>query len=96
MERSEKIEQTTAQLLEAQNQVHSEQMAVTGEVSPGVAHDLRNHLSTLRNGIYFLRMRLAKSDTLSTEPRVAETLELMDESITQCDGIIVENLVSQD
>lgn len=94
---TEEFAQTKAQLLEAQNQlVHSDRKnAAIGELSAGVAHDLRNHLSTMRNGVYFLKLRLAKSDKLSTEPRVVETLELMDESVSQCAGI-VGNLVSQD
>ena len=88
-ERTEELEQTNARLLEAQSQlVHTEKMAVIGELSAGVAHDLRNPLGAIRNGVYFLKARLVKSDKLITEPRVAESLGIMDECITQCDKII--------
>ena len=93
---TEEFAQTKAQLLEAQKQlVRSDRKnSAIGELSASVAHDLRNSLNTIRAGVYFLKKRLAKSDKLSTETRVVETLELMDESVTQCDGI-VGILVSQ-
>ncbi|PKB71237.1 MAG: hypothetical protein BZY87_06365 [SAR202 cluster bacterium Io17-Chloro-G6] len=88
-ERTEELEQSNARLLEAQNQlVRTEKMAAIGELSGGVAHDLRNPLGAIRNGVYFLKARLVKSDLLTTEPRVAESLGIMDECVTQCDKII--------
>ena len=88
-ERTEELEQANAQLLEAQNQlIRTEKMAAIGELSAGVAHDLRNPLGAIRNGVYFLKARLVKSDRLTTEPRVAESLGIMDECVTQCDKII--------
>ena len=88
-ERTEELEQANAQLLEAQNQlIRTEKMAAIGELSAGVAHDLRNPLGAIRNGVYFLKARLVKSNRLMTEPRVAESLGIMDDCVTQCDKII--------
>ena len=88
-ERTDQLEQANAQLLEAQNQlIRTEKMAAIGELSAGVAHDLRSPLGAIRNGVYFLKARLVKSNRLTTEPRVAESLGIMDECVTQCDKII--------
>ena len=93
-ERTEELQQANVQLLETQIQlVRTEKFGALGELSAGVAHDLRNPLGAIRNGIYFLKSRLAKSSELSTEPKVAEYLKVMDERITQCDKII-EDLIS--
>ncbi|MCH7843482.1 MAG: HAMP domain-containing protein [Chloroflexi bacterium] len=93
-ERTEELQQANVQLVEAQSQlVRTEKFGALGELSAGVAHDLRNPLGAIRNGIYFLKSRLAKSDRLAAEPKVAEYLQVMDERITQCDKII-EDLIS--
>ena len=93
-ERTEELQQANVQLLETQIQlVRTEKFGALGELSAGVAHDLRNPLGAIRNGIYFLKSRLAKSSELSAEPKVAEYLKVMDERITQCDKII-EDLIS--
>ena len=93
-ERTEELQQANVQLLEAQSQlVRTEKFGVLGELSAGVAHDLRNPLGAIRNGIFFLKTRLTKSEALAAEPKVAEYLQIMDERITQCDKII-EDLIS--
>ncbi len=69
-ERTEELQQANNQLIETQIQlVRTEQFGALGELSAGVAHDLRNPLGAIRNGIYFLKSRLAKSSELYTSPR---------------------------
>jgi signal transduction histidine kinase len=93
-ERTEELQQANDQLMETQIQlVRTEKFGALGELSAGVAHDLRNPLGAIRNGIYFLKSRTSKSNDLSAEPKVAEYLKVMDERITQCDKII-EDLIS--
>ena len=93
-ERTEELQQANVQLLEARSQlVRTEKFGALGELSAGVAHDLRNPLGAIRNGIFFLKSRLAKNEALAVEPKVAEYLQIMDERITQCDKII-EDLIS--
>ncbi len=93
-ERTEELQQSNVQLLEAQSQlVRTEKFGALGELSAGVAHDLRNPLGAIRNGIFFVKSKLAKSEALAAEPKVAEYLQVMDERIAQCDKII-EDLIS--
>ncbi|MCH7736387.1 MAG: HAMP domain-containing protein [Chloroflexi bacterium] len=93
-ERTEELQQANIQLIDAQIQlVRTEKFGALGEFSAGVAHDLRNPLGAIRNGIYFLKSRMARSGWLNTEPKVSEYLTVMDERITQCDKII-EDLIS--
>ncbi|MDA0264430.1 MAG: ATP-binding protein [Chloroflexi bacterium] len=90
-ERTDELERANAQLLDAQGQlVQTEKLAVIGELSAGVAHDLRNPLGAIRNGVFFLKSRLVKSNKLTTDPKIAEFLDVMDERITECDRIIGE------
>ena len=94
LERTEELQQANVQLLEAQSQlVRTEKFGALGELSAGVAHDLRNPLGAIRNGIFFFKSRLAKSGQVTAETTVNEYLQVMDDRITQCDKII-EDLIS--
>jgi signal transduction histidine kinase len=73
--------------------VRTEKFGALGELSTGVAHDLRNPLGAIRNGIFFLKSLLVKAGQITPEPRVTEYLQVMDDQITQCDKII-EDLIS--
>jgi len=93
-ERTEQLQQANVQLLETQSQlVRTEKFGALGELSAGVAHDLRNPLGAIRNGIFFLKSKMAKSEQLAAEPKITEYLQIMDDRITQCDKII-EDLIS--
>ena len=89
MLRTKELQQANVQLLEAQSQlVRTEKFGALGELSAGVAHDLRNPLGAIRNGIFFIKSRLDKSGQINSEPKVNEYIRVMDERITQCDKII--------
>ena len=80
-------------MVEAQAElVCTEKFGALGELSAGAAHDLRNPLGAIRNGIFFLKSRLVKSNQLPTEPKVAEFLQIMDERIAQYDKIIEDRI----
>jgi len=81
-ERTEQLENTQAEL------VMKEKMAVLGQLTATVSHELRNPLGTVRNAIHLLG-RLKDVD----EPeKYARALEMANRNVNRCDGIISELL----
>ena len=82
------LEVGTVALEEARKQlVRQERLAVLGELSGSIAHELRNPLGVMRNSIYFLRMTRKIVDYKSKEH-----LSLLEEQIKRVDRIISELL----
>jgi signal transduction histidine kinase len=78
------LEQRTLELEAAHRKlVEREKLAVLGQLAGGVGHELRNPLSAIKNGAYFLNMAVK-----SSEPNVVETLELIDHEVMNCERII--------
>ena len=89
--RTVELKEANDQLLEMQEQVvHNEKLAAIGELSAGVAHDLRNPLGAIRNGVYFLNKKLRSSEFAKNEPKVGEFLAVIDERVSHCDKIITD------
>jgi len=58
-----KVEERTRQLQEAQEElVRKEKLAILGQLSGSVGHELRNPLGVMSNAVYFLQMVLADAD----------------------------------
>lgn len=67
--------------------VRSTRLATVGRVAAQMAHELRNPLGTVRNGIYLIRKDLREDQ----EP-VLQTLELIEEELSAAD-LIIRNLL---
>lgn len=82
------VKERTRELEEAQERlVRKEKLAVLGELSGSVAHELRNPLGIIKNSIYFLRLTQKMVDD-----KAKEHLGLIDREIKRSDRIIGELL----
>ena len=68
--------------------VRSERLAAIGQLSAGVAHDLRNPLGAIKNSVYYLKEKLKGSSPLVDNPRISEFLDIMDEEVDSSNQIL--------
>jgi signal transduction histidine kinase len=77
-----------AELRKAKEELGSQaRLALLGQMSASVAHDLRNPLGTIRNAAYFLQRKVP-----ATEPKWAEYLAIIEREVVACDQIIANML----
>lgn len=78
------VEQRTKELRVAQEElVRKEKLAVLGQLSGGIGHELRNPLGAIKNASYFLNMVLEEP-----EPDVKETLKIIENEVETSERII--------
>jgi PAS domain S-box-containing protein len=83
-----KVEERTSQLFEIQEElVRGEKLAILGQLSGSVGHELRNPLGVMSNAVYFLKMVLADADAT-----VQEYLDIIKKEIDNSLGIITDLL----
>lgn len=63
-----KVRERTAALLEAQDElVRKEKLAILGQLSGSVGHELRNPLGVMNNAVYYLKMVIPEADRTTRE-----------------------------
>jgi PAS domain S-box-containing protein len=83
-----KIDERTGQLLDAQEElVRSEKMAVLGQLSAAVGHELRNPLGVINNAVYFLKTVLPGADE-----EVKEYLDIIGKEVFNSQRIVSDLL----
>ena len=89
--RTRALENSTKQLLEAQEQlIRTERLSAIGQLSGSVAHDLRNPLGAINNAVYYLKRKLAGSELIQSNPRIAQFLQIMEDEVSHSNQIITD------
>ena len=84
-----RVQERTRELQEAQDQlVRSEKLATIGQLSGGIAHDLRNPLGAIKNAVFYLKSRLGSSEVAQSNPRIVQFLGIIDEEVEHSNEII--------
>jgi signal transduction histidine kinase len=82
-EMEEKIQKTTADLKKTEAQlIRSEKLAALGQLAAGIAHEIRNPLTSINILIHSL------AENLSTEDSLREDLEVIEEEIHRINEIV--------
>jgi len=90
---NEELQTANDELREAQEQlIRSEKLAAIGQLASGVGHELRNPLGAIKNAAFYVRRRIAKTELPTTEPRVLEFLNIIDEEVDAANKVITDLL----
>ncbi|MCA9135334.1 MAG: PAS domain S-box protein [Planctomycetales bacterium] len=79
-----RVQERTMELREAQaDLIKSERLATLGQVSGGIAHEIRNPLNAVRTSVYYLRH--AKNPS---QEKIDEHLERIDRQVSLIDNVV--------
>ena len=84
-------QQGEADLIAAQEEiVRTEKLAVIGQWSGGIAHDLRNPISAITTASSLIKNRLESSGVADVDNRLGECLEIIDDQVVTSNKIITD------
>jgi len=85
----ERVELRTQELVTARERVlRSEKLAMIGQLSGGIAHDLRNPLNAIKNGAELVKRKINAGPSIENSAMITECLEIIDSEITDANEII--------
>jgi signal transduction histidine kinase len=90
---NEELQSANDELRQAQDRlIRSEKLAAIGQLASGVGHELRNPLGAIKNAVFYVRRKVAKTDLPTAEPRVPEFLDIIDEEVNAANKVISDLL----
>lgn len=88
IERTHQLEKANIELNATQDQlIKSEKLAVLGQLTATVSHELRNPFGVIRSSNYYLQRKIADNDL-----KIAKHFKRIDEQISLCDSIVEDLL----
>ncbi|MFQ5638232.1 MAG: nitrogen regulation protein NR(II) [bacterium] len=72
--------------------IRQEKLAVIGQISGNIAHELRNPLGAIKQSVFFLKRLYKNNKIASSHSKVEEHLELLDTEIETSDRVITDLL----
>ncbi len=82
------VEQRTKELREAQDElIRKERLAILGQLSSSIGHELRNPLGNISSSAYFLNMKLK-----GTDEKIGKHLDIIETNIQRANRIITDLL----
>jgi signal transduction histidine kinase len=82
-ERARELEMVQERLL------RTERLAAVGELASGIAHELRNPLSSIKNALFFIKRKLGSQEG---DPRIRDFIEIMERACDTQNKIITDLL----
>jgi signal transduction histidine kinase len=83
MEKTKELEKTHEKFL------RTERLAAIGELASGIAHELRNPLSSIKNALFFIKRKLNLKEG---DPRIRDFIEIMEGAVDIQNKIITDLL----
>ena len=89
----ERVKLRTEELeAERERALRPEKLAMIGQLSGGIAHDLRNPLSAISNAAYYLKRKFNAGEPRVNIEAVSEWVELISSEVNRANGIITDLL----
>lgn len=90
----ERVKLRTQELETARERAsRSEKLAIIGQLSGGIAHDLRNPLSAISNAAYYLKTKFNAGGPSVNDENISQWIELISREVTLANDVIT-NLLS--
>jgi len=91
---NQELELATEQLMKTQdNLVRTEKLAAIGQLSGGLAHDLRNPLGSIKNAVYLIKKKMDSGQNGAQDASVIKYLGIIEGQTARSERVI-ENLMS--
>ena len=90
----ERVQVRTQELEAARERaMRSEKLAMIGQLSGGIVHDLRNPLGAIKNAAYLAKRKFGRERSAEEDVKIAELLDLIDGDVARAEDVI-SNLLS--